>query len=79
MDHRIVPLIMTFMWFKAMKIMDQVVGVASAASENQINSTLNFVQFLEPSINSEKMSSKSLRLFRILLLHTATCQITFFK
>ena len=48
--------------FKAMKIKEQGVGVAFAASEDEINSALNFIQFLEPSIDSEKkMTSKIMK------------------
>ena len=40
--------------FKAMKIRDQVVDFAFAASEDQIKNALNFVQFSELSKDSEK-------------------------
>ena len=48
--------------FKAMKIKEQGVGVAFAASEDEIKHVLNFIQFLEPSIDSEKkMTSKIMK------------------
>ena len=45
--------------FQAMKIKERSIGIGFAATTDDINNTLSFVQFLEPSIDSEKsMTSK---------------------
>ena len=40
--------------FQAMKVKETSVGVGFAATMDEINSILNFIQFLEPSIDSKK-------------------------
>ena len=66
--------------FKAMKIKEQGVGVAFAASGDEIKHALNFIQFLEPSIDSEKkMTSKIMKESVPLRDCTATCLTIFFK
>ena len=46
--------------FQAMKVKERSIGVCFAASMEEINSTLNFIQFLEPSIDSEKDTTSKL-------------------
>ena len=64
-----------------MKVKEQAVGVDFAASTDEINKTLDFLLFLEPSIESKKdLTSKIIKqsepLHHFIEAH---CNIMFFK